>query len=88
MRLNDLDGAARSGRAAAVAALRATPPAVAPGMPLCVGEALRFDDADAGDCPAVVPFLLGLPFPGACVLDAGHAGPHVAGDGEIVLAVW
>lgn len=65
-----------------------TPVGVAPGTPLRAGEPFPLDDAEVGDCPALLPGLLGLPFPGSCVLDTGHGGPHVAGDGEIVLAVW
>ncbi|OLT26598.1 hypothetical protein BJF83_20765 [Nocardiopsis sp. CNR-923] len=46
-------------------------------------------ETEAGDCPARSFGHPPLPHLGAvCVLDTGHAGAHVASDGQKVVCAW
>ena len=55
--------------------------------PWQVGDELPLPPELFGDCPAEhVPG--DLPIRVSCVLDAGHCGPHIAADGEVVVEIW
>lgn len=54
--------------------------------PITVGEPFALDDSDVGDCPSLHWNSLGVPAP--CVLDRGHAVPHISSDGHVVVEVW
>ena len=53
-----------------------------------MGERFPVADPDVGDCPAehlnTDRYLLRVP----CVLDTGHAGPHIASDGHVIVEIW
>jgi hypothetical protein len=54
--------------------------------PISVGDRFTLAAGDVGDCPGEFVGAGGmLAF---CVLDHGHAGPHVATDGSVVVEVW
>ena len=56
--------------------------------PWQVGDRLPLSPEFFGDCPAEHPAHCNLPVRVSCVLDAGHRGPHIAADGEVVIEVW
>lgn len=51
-----------------------------------VGEPFALPVDHVGDCDGEYQNVLG--FFAVCVLDEGHAGPHVASDGTKVVEVW
>lgn len=56
--------------------------------PWRVGDPLPLPPDLFGDCPAEHPAHCNLPVRVSCVLDAGHSGPHIAADGEVVVEIW
>lgn len=56
--------------------------------PWRAGDALPLSPDLFGDCPAEHPVGGSLPVRLSCVLDAGHCGPHIAADGEVVVDSW
>ena len=57
------------------------------GDPIAVGEAFPLDEDHVGGCSSTQAEGSGS-FLALCVLDAGHAGKHVASNGDEIVATW
>lgn len=56
-----------------------------PGDPIAAGEAFLLDEDHVGDCSSTQADGSGA-FLAFCVLDEGHAGKHVASNGDEIVA--